>query len=214
MKQIYPDTQWADEGELVSNQALTSCSDRVLSLSHPATDDALPGSKEPTRDESRNPRSQTGENSFPPGMLNRSSKRPQSSTSSVNCALSRLPLVSSSGSGGIVINLLRRQQVKEHGNVEGAPCSLAQLCHQPSHVALGKTSLPWTAAVGVPSHSNVSGCSSSPTSQPDSCSSAHALGRSSEWGLEQAKGCPGFYPGESSRVSQALPFGSWLQAHE
>ena len=47
---------------------------------------------------------------------------------------------------------------------EALPGSLAQLCHQPSHVALGKTSLPWTAAVGVPSHSNVSGCSSSLTS--------------------------------------------------
>lgn len=49
---------------------------------------------------------------------------------------------------------------------EALPGSLAQLCHQPSHVALGKISLPWTAAVGVPSHSNVSGCSSSITSQP------------------------------------------------
>lgn len=48
----------------------------------------------------------------------------------------------------------------------------------------------------------------------DSSSSAHALGHSSEWGLEQAKGCPGFHPGESSRVSQALLFGSWLQTHE
>lgn len=87
-----------------------SCPDRVLSLSHPATFDALPWSKEPTR----NPRSQTGENSSPPGMLNCwSSKHPQSSTSSVTCALSRSPL-SSSGSGRIVINL-QRQQVKEHG---------------------------------------------------------------------------------------------------
>lgn len=54
-------------------------------------------------------------------MLNWSSQRPPSSTCSVTCALSRLPLVSSSGSGGIVVNLLRRLQVKKHGSVEGAP---------------------------------------------------------------------------------------------
>lgn len=199
----------------MSNQALTSCSDQVLSLSHPATDDALPGSKELTSDESRNPRNQTGENSSPPGMLNWSSKRPQSSTSSVNCALSRSPLVSSSGSGGTVINLLRRQQVKEHGSVEGAPRLLGSALPPAQPCGLGQDLPSLDCSSGCPFSLQRLRLQLKPNLSPWIPAPVPTLfGYSSEWGLEQAKGCPGFYPGESSRVSQALPFGSWLQTHE
>lgn len=70
-------------------------------------------------------------------------------------------------------------------------------------------SLPWTSAVG----SLLTTAQAQPLNL-DSIPSAHAPGHSSEQGLEQDRGCPGFSPGESSSASQAFPFGSWLQTQK